>query len=59
MKEGTQPQVNKETIQRFQALGEEMTRAVIQEGQSISLNQAEANLEEKQPESLPENLTES
>lgn len=58
MKEGTQPQVNKETIQRFQALGEEMTRAVIQDGLAISLNQAEANLKEKQQESLPEDLRE-
>jgi len=58
MKEGTPSQVSEETIQRFQALGEEMTRAVIQEGQSISLNQAEANLEEQQPESLSEDLTE-
>jgi len=58
MKEGTLPKVNKKIIQEFRALGEEMTRAVIQDGQSISLNQAEANLEEKQPEFLPEDLTE-
>ncbi len=58
MKEGTPPQVNEATIQRFQALREEMTRAVIQDGQSISLNQAEANLKEQQPESLPKDLTE-
>ena len=58
MKEGTPPQVSKETIQGFQALEEEMTRAVIQEGRSISLNQAEANLKEKQPESLSEDSTE-